>query len=147
MKLGPMTSHTTSSGVSRLEVITIGARRRWTDYEKFRIVEESYAGHRMVSSTARRHGLCTGQLFTWRRLAREGQLGVRPAPSFVPAVIVADAATLADAAAVRVAEVTPESPQRAAGGIEIVLGAARIFVDTGVDEAALSRVFGALGWR
>jgi len=59
--------------VSRLEVISTGARRRWTLAEKQRIVAESYDGHRQVSATARRNGLSASQLFTWRRLAREGR--------------------------------------------------------------------------
>lgn len=59
--------------VSRLEVVSTGARRRWTLEEKRRIVAESYSGPRLVSVTARRNGLSTSQLFTWRRLARDGR--------------------------------------------------------------------------
>jgi transposase len=70
-----MTNHTTMSKVSRIEVISTGARRRWTLEEKRRIVAESFGGRGEVSATARRHGLSGGQLFTWRRLAREGRLG------------------------------------------------------------------------
>jgi transposase len=62
------------SKVSRLEVIETGARRRWTLEEKRRIVSESHDGRRQVSATARRNGLSASQLFTWRRLAREGRL-------------------------------------------------------------------------
>ena len=62
------------SSVSRLEVITTGARRRWTLEEKRRIVAESYRAPRIVSATARRHGLTPTQLFTWRRLDSEGRL-------------------------------------------------------------------------
>ena len=60
--------------VSRLDVISTGARRRWTLAEKQRIVSESYGGRRLVSATARRNGLTASQLFTWRRLAQEGRL-------------------------------------------------------------------------
>jgi transposase-like protein len=63
------------SKVSRLEVIQTGARRRWTPEEKRRIVAESASAPRLVSATARRYGLSAGQLFTWRRLVREGRLG------------------------------------------------------------------------
>src|SRR5674476_758619 len=69
-----MTDHTPMPKVSRLEVISTGARRRWTLAEKQRIVAESYDGRRQVSATARRNGLSASQLFTWRRLAREGHL-------------------------------------------------------------------------
>jgi transposase len=60
--------------VARLDVISSGARRRWTLPEKQRIVAESYAAPRQVSATARRNGLSASQLFTWRRLARDGRL-------------------------------------------------------------------------
>ncbi len=69
-----MTEHTPIPKVSRLDVISTGARRRWTLEEKRRIVAESYYGQRLVSVTARRNGLSASQLLTWRRLAREGRL-------------------------------------------------------------------------
>jgi transposase len=62
------------SKVSRLDVISTGARRRWPLVEKQRIVAESYGMPRIVSATARRNGLSASQLFTWRRLAKEGRL-------------------------------------------------------------------------
>ncbi|MBR1092268.1 transposase [Bradyrhizobium manausense] len=77
--------HTPISKVSRLEVVSPGARRRWTLDEKRRIVAESYDGSRLA--TARRNGLSTSQLFTWRRLSREGQLGGDAAPVLVPVEI------------------------------------------------------------
>src|SRR5258708_28225424 len=86
-----MTDHTTMSKVSRVEVMSSGARRRWTLAEKRRIVAESYGGPGEVSATARRHGLSGGQLFTWRRLAREGRLGDEVA-ALVPVEIVAPTA-------------------------------------------------------
>src|SRR5215471_16684438 len=83
-----MTDHTPISQVSRLEVISTGARRRWTLAEKQRIVAESYSAPRVVSATARRNGLSASQLFTWRRLARAGRLiEVEEAATFAPAII------------------------------------------------------------
>src|SRR5882757_6555326 len=73
-----MTDHTPNSKVSRLEVVSTGARRRWTLEEKQRIVVERYGGPRLVSVTARRNGLSASQLFTWRRLTREGRLSGEP---------------------------------------------------------------------
>lgn len=70
-----MTDHMPMPNVSRLEVVSTGARRRWTLEEKQRIVAESYSGPRLVSVTARRNGLSTSQLFTWRRLARRRPAG------------------------------------------------------------------------
>ena len=34
---------------SRLEIVETGRRRRWSDAEKLRIVEESEVGHRQVN--------------------------------------------------------------------------------------------------
>ena len=82
-----MTDHTPISKVSRLEVVSTGARRRWTLEEKQRIVAESYGGPRLVSVTARRNGLSASQLFTWRRLAREGRLSGDAVPALVPVEI------------------------------------------------------------
>src|ERR1700722_20152916 len=87
-----MTNHTTMPKVSRIEVVSTGARRRWTAAVKRRIVAESCGGRGEVSATARRHGLSGGQLFTWRRLAREGRLGDEAA-ALVPVEIVAPAAS------------------------------------------------------
>ena len=39
------------SQVERLSVTDTGRGRRWRDAEKLRIVEESYAGARMVATT------------------------------------------------------------------------------------------------
>jgi transposase-like protein len=47
-----MTDHTPMPKISRLDVISTGARRRWTLAEKQRIVAESYDGRRQVSAVA-----------------------------------------------------------------------------------------------
>src|SRR5689334_286776 len=89
-----MTDHTPISQVSRLEVISTGARRRWTLAEKQRIVAESYSAPRVVSATARRNGLSASQLFTWRRLARAGRLiEAEEAATFAPAIISREASS------------------------------------------------------
>ncbi len=87
-----MTDHTPNSKVSRLEVVSTGARRRWILEEKQRIVAESYGGPRLVSVTARRNGLSASQLFTWRRLAREDRLSGDAVPALVPVEIAFTAA-------------------------------------------------------
>lgn len=76
--------------ISRLEVVETGRRRRWTEAEKLRIVEESFAGRRRASATARRYGISNPLLFAWRRAYREGRLGSAQPGAFVPAVIVPD---------------------------------------------------------
>ncbi|WP_245624858.1 transposase [Jannaschia seosinensis] len=63
--------------MSQVEVLSVtdtGRRRRWTDAEKVRIVEESYAAPRMAAATARRYEISRSLLTRWRRLAREGLL-------------------------------------------------------------------------
>ena len=139
-----MTNHMPMPKVSRLEVVSTGARRRWTLEEKQRIVAESYSGPRLVSVTARRNGLSTSQLFTWRRLARDGRLTEDAAPTLVPVEITSTPASASTCAP------QPSSPpaQRArAGIIEIELGGCRVRVDRDVDTEALQRVLELLRRR
>ena len=118
------------SKVSRLEVIQSGARRHWSTEEKRRIVVESESGPRQVSATARRYGLRPGQLFTWRRLAREGRLtGDQDSVAFARAVIAH----------------SPPSAAPSSGRMEIVLtDGIRVIVDRDVDADALARMIGAI---
>lgn len=85
-----------TSGVQRFEIFTgAGKRRDWPPEVKASIVAESFSGLETVCAVARRHGLASSQLFTWRRelpkqLADQGlTLPAAPAqgPTFVPAVI------------------------------------------------------------
>lgn len=64
------------SGAMRVEVLA-GAerRRRWSEDEKARIVEETLAPGVTVSEVARRHGVSRSLVFTWRRLARSEEIG------------------------------------------------------------------------
>src|SRR6266481_5024886 len=145
-----MTDHTPISQVSRLEVISTGARRRWTLAEKQRIVAESYSAPRVVSATARRNGLSASQLFTWRRLARAGWLiEAEEAATFAPAIISREASSTSSPPFPERVEVEnlPHAPcpVGVAGRIEIVLACGRrVVVDNGVDSAALARVLAVL---
>jgi len=69
-----------------IEVITsVQRRRRWSLQEKLQMVEESELPGMTVSYIARKHGVSPSQLFTWRRLAREGKLSaVRAGEEVVP---------------------------------------------------------------
>lgn len=49
-------------------------RRRWSAAEKVTIVAETDEPGMTVSLVARRHGIAPNQLFTWRKLARQGAL-------------------------------------------------------------------------
>ena len=124
-----MDSHTDSRHISRLEIVDTGRRRRWTVEEKLRIVEESFSGPRLVSATARRHGISNPLLFAWRKAYREGRLG--EAPGFVPAMI------------------APALPEKGTGldchRIEIVVANdRRVVVDCGVDVETLLRIMRGL---
>ena len=85
-----MDIRTDSHHVTRLEVVDTGRRRRWSDHEKRRIVEESLSGPRQASATARRHGISNQLLFAWRKAYREGRFGNGSPPAFVPAMIMPD---------------------------------------------------------
>jgi transposase len=145
-----MTDHTPISKVSRLDVISTGARRRWTLAEKQRIVAESYGGPRLVSATARRNGLSASQLFTWRRLSQEGRLvEADETTTFAPAIISPEPTTGgAPSLPERIDDAESSSLSRPVAGpsrIEIVLARGRrVIVDAGVDAAALARVLAVL---
>lgn len=134
-----MTDHMPMPKVSRLEVVSTGARRRWTLEEKQRIVTESYGGPRLVSVTARRNGLSTSQLFTWRRLAREGKLSGDAAPALVPVEITPAAAPISSGAPQPAS--SPPAQRARSGIVEIELGVGcRVRVDRDVDTEAMQRV-------
>src|SRR5664279_3676717 len=63
----------------RIEVITgVERRRRWSWDQKRAIVEERLAPHASAAAIARRHGIGTGQLYTWRRQLLKRQLADTP---------------------------------------------------------------------
>ena len=145
-----MTEHTPIPKTSRLDVISTGARRRWTLEEKHRTVAESYSGPRLVSVKARRNGLSASHLFTWRRLAREGRLVETDETTvFAPAIIrgesLAGSQTSVPEHVVPAELPSPSCLTTASGRIEIVLiHGPRVIVDTAVDAAALRRVLDVL---
>ena len=76
----------------RVEVAERDRRRRWSDDEKLKLVLEGLARPRLVSATARRHGISRAQLVAWRRAFRTEPAGSPSAPTFVPAIIAPAAA-------------------------------------------------------
>ncbi len=130
-----MGSHMDRPQVTVLEIVDTGRRRRWSKAEKLRIVEESFSGRRLVSATARAHGISRSLLTTWRRLHREGRLGEDETVSFAPLLV---APPPRAAPAVQGAEPRAER-------IEIVLtNGRRIVVGEDVDPVALSRLVSVL---
>ena len=76
-------------------------RRRWSEDEKARIIEESLRPDAQVADIARRHGVSRGLLYTWRRAARcAPATHVEPTePTFVPVLLSAPEEPQATAAA------------------------------------------------
>lgn len=139
---------TDSRRVTRLEVVDTGRRRRWTDEEKLRIVEESFSAPRLVSATARRNGISNALLFAWRKAYREGAPGA--VAGFVPVMVTPDEPESGEPrkderrAPSRDAASDPACP----GQMVIVLGGARrVIVGNDVDGAALERVLDVLERR
>ena len=127
----------TGTMIERVEVITgVRRRRRWSADEKLRIIEESYRPGASVSAVARRHDLNANQLFTWRRLAREGRLGGSggAAGDLVPVHVVAAAGSRGSS-----------GPAGLMGMAEICFpNGCRLSVETGIEGSALRRLASAL---
>jgi transposase len=129
----------------RVEVLGgLERRRRWSQDDKARIVEETLAPGAKVTEVARRNGVAASVVFTWRRQARTvAQVEPRFAPVQIAAAIEetskllpADDSRVRSVAAARI------------GLIEIDLGnRRRIRVDAHVDPEALARVLEVLERR
>lgn len=113
----PRMSDHTDGGV----LVRIERRRRWSDEEKLAILKETMEPGAIMSLVARRHGIGTGQLYTWRRHLLHGAMA-----GFVP---------------VELAPPSPPSKADGAGRIEIRAGG-NLTVSVGgvVDRAALTLV-------
>jgi transposase len=123
--------------MQRIEVITgTERRRRWSWEQKQAIVAESVAPHASPTVIARRYGLNTGQLYTWRRQMLTRAPVVAPA-GFARVEVMEDASR-------PVARLTVLAATQS-GLIEVVLpGGASVRVDARVNERALRRVLAAL---
>jgi transposase len=129
--------------VSRLEVITTGARRRWTDEEKQRIVAESFEGPRRVSATARRYGLSPSQLFAWRRQIGSALPTAETATTFLPAFVACEPAGDGGGSPLE-----GERKPATAGQIEIALAnGRRVIVGSDFDAVVLTRLLDVLERR
>ncbi len=128
-----MADHSIMSQVEVLSVTDTGRRRRWTDAEKLRIVEESYAAPRMVAATARRHEISRSLLTRWRREAREGLLTANgDRAHFAPVAVMTDVAPRPMTADAR-------EPAEDAGHdrVEIILPNGRRLVTAATTEASV----------
>ena len=121
-------------------------RRRWRSEDKYRIVQETLAPGAVVTIIARRHGISTGLLYTWRKQALSHAMS-----SFLPVQVVADPGAT-PAPPPDTPALAPPSPDASASPassvIEIVLSSGvSLRVDASVDEDALRRVLSALEGR
>lgn len=122
--------HQRQDDYRRIEAITEGRRRHWSDEEKARIIAESLVPGANISGVARRNGVSGGVLFKWRREALQAPV---VAASFIPITL---------AAPVPQEEEAPAAVF--SGMIEIELAGAHIRVRGLVCEAALRIVLAAL---
>jgi transposase len=115
-------------------------RRRWSTEEKLRILAQSVAAGSSPSLTCRLHGISSGQLYTWRKQFRTGEL-----TGFIPVAVESE-----PVARLPPPETTVEAPQVSLtaphdGLIEVELrSGVKLRLTGDVDEAALRRVLSAL---
>ena len=117
-----------------------GRRRRWTDAQKVRIVEESFGPRGSMVETARRHDIGRTLLVRWRRQYRDGELAGGAAPlRFMPVTLVPSAVP---------AESPAPKPVPASTSIEraeiTLLNGRRLTVAAMIDPAVLTRLVQAL---
>ena len=126
----------------RVEVLgRVERRRRWSRDDKMRIIEETLAPGAVVTEIARRHGIATSLVFTWRRRARLATVA-SAGPRLVPVQV----ATAESAQSIQAPAAIPARKRR--GVIEIELGdGKRVSVDENVDADALGRVLDVLSRR
>jgi transposase len=113
-------------------------RRNWSTADRLRIVRETLAPSVVVQAVADRHGISTGQLYTWRK-----QMLATAMSGFVPVAVVPDAPPVS-APAPSSELAIPDAPAT----IEIVLpSGASIRATGGADAAVLRMVLAELGGR
>jgi transposase len=109
-------------------------RREWPEALKREIVAASLEPGASVSVVARRYDVNANQVFTWRKLFRDGVLG-SPSAALVPVTVAAE---------------TSDTTRPPAVGDMIEIdapGGYRLRVGPGVDGKALRRVLDALARR
>src|SRR5690606_30856065 len=128
------------SGPRHVRVEIVGGRRRWTAEQKLAMLADAFGPGGSVGQTCERHRIGSGQLYTWRRLAMNGQLeGMTPSRRALAAPAFAEVSLdtgPSDRAAVNPAQ---------SGLIRIDLPTRiRLTVDAAVDADALTRVLAVL---
>lgn len=116
-------------------------RRRWSTEEKLRILAQSIAPGSSPTLTCKMHGISSGQLYTWRKQFRSGEL-----TGFVPVLMAPEPAVLQAPelpADPPTAEPAPEPAVTSLIEVELPTGV-KLRVPSDAGEAALRRIFAAL---
>jgi transposase len=103
-------------------------KRRRTIQERRDIVEETLVPGASVARVARRHDVNANQVFYWRKLYREGQLGLGVGTPLLPVKVEAERPTEA---------VNGNDPTLSSGTMEIKLPRGTLRIAGSVDVVAL----------
>ena len=116
-------------------------RRRWSLEEKLRILAQSVAPGSSASLACRLHGISSGQLYTWRRQFRTGEL-----TGFAPVMVAPPISELpVSAAPLDPAPLVGAADRPAGGLIEVELpSGVKLRITGAVDAAVLRQVLSAL---
>jgi transposase len=110
-------------------------KRRRTIKERRDIVEETLLPGASVARVARRHDVNANQVFYWRKLYREGRLGINLATPLLPVKVKAERPA---------ATVHSDAPTFSSGTIEIKLPRGTLRIAGAVDVVALRAVLECL---
>ena len=103
-------------------------KRRRTIKERREIVEETLVPGASVARVARRHDVNANQVFYWRKLYREGRLGISMNPQLLPVKVEAERPT---------ETVKSDDPTWSSGTMEIKLPRGTLRIAGSVDVVAL----------
>lgn len=107
-------------------VVRVERRRRWSDEEKLSILKETTQPGAIVAVVARRYGIGTGQLYTWRKQLLRGAMA-----GFVPEEVMS---------------AEPAQEPTATGRIDIrAQGGLTVSIDRAVDRTALKLALEVIG--
>jgi transposase len=110
-------------------------QRRRTIKERRDIVEETLVPGASVARVARRHEVNANQVFYWRKLYREGQLGITIATPLLPVKVKTERPTTT---------VEENSPLLSSGTMEIQFSRGTLRIAGSVDVLALRAVLECL---
>ena len=133
------TTNRMSGRSGRVEILSRAERRRsWTLDQKREIVSESLGPDLTPTEVARKHGISTGQIYTWWHQLLSGQsAALLQTPRFASVELSPSSSAMSSS-----------TPAPAPGSIEIVLpGGVLVRVDAHVDGRALRQVLTAVSER